>query len=267
VTDARSLLATANHILVHEGILDAYGHVSVRDPDSERNFLLARYLPPSLVTPGDIRAFGFDGDLVVPEETGLYSERFIHAAVYEARPDVGAVCHTHAPDLVAFGIAGVEPRPVFHMAAPLGSSIPVFDDYDAGSGLLISDLGQARRLAGVLGARAAALMRGHGAVVTGKSLEEVVPRAIYLAQNARITLAALSLSGKVTVLSEAECRAAAAKNGRPASLHRAWSHFAAMAGEERGADGAAEPPEASGPAAVTLPPARLRPGMDDVGDE
>lgn len=231
VTDVRSLLATANHILVHESILDAYGHVSVRDPGNEQNFLLAKYLPPSLVTAGDIRAFGFDGNLAVPEETGLYSERFIHAAIYEARPDVHAVVHTHAPDLVAFGVAGVELRPVYHMAGPLGSSIPVFDDYDAGSGLLISDLGQARRLAGVLGSQAAALMRGHGGVVTGASLEEVVPRAIYLAQNARITLAARSLSDKVTPLSEAECQAASAKNGRPASLRRAWTHFAGLIGE------------------------------------
>jgi ribulose-5-phosphate 4-epimerase/fuculose-1-phosphate aldolase len=230
VTDARSVLATANRILVHPGILDAYGHVSVRDLGNERNFLLARYLPPSLVTPGDIRAFGFDGALVVPEETGLYSERFIHAAVYDTRPDVRAVCHTHCPDLVAFGIAGVELRPVFHMAASAGGSIPVFDDYDAGSGLLISDLGQARRLAGVLGPGNVALMRGHGAVVTGQSLEEVTMRAIYLAQNARIAIAAMSLSGTVTVLSEAERQAAAAKNGRPASLHRAWSHFAGLVG-------------------------------------
>jgi ribulose-5-phosphate 4-epimerase/fuculose-1-phosphate aldolase len=231
VSDARSLLATANHILVHEGILDAFGHVSVRDPANERNFLLARYLPPSLVTVGDIRAFGFDGALVVPEETGLYGERFIHAAVYEARPDVHAVCHTHCPDLVAFGIVGVPLRPVFHMAASAGGSIPVFDDYDAGSGLLINDLGQARRLAGVLGPGNVALMRGHGAVVTGRSLEDVTARAVYLAQNARITIAARSLSGTITVLSEAERQAAAATNGRPMGLHRAWSHFAGVVGE------------------------------------
>lgn len=231
MTDARSLLATANHMLVHQGLLDAYGHVSVRDPEHEQNFLLARYLPPSLVTPGDIRAFGFDGSLVVAEETGLYSERFIHAAIYDARPGVGAVCHTHCPDLVAFGIAGAELRPVFHMAASSGSTIPVFDDYDAGSGLLISDLGQARRLAAVLSTGNAALMRGHGAVVTGQSLEEVTMRAIYLAQNARIMIAAASLGGPVKALSEAERDAAAARNGRPASLRRAWSHFAGLAGE------------------------------------
>jgi ribulose-5-phosphate 4-epimerase/fuculose-1-phosphate aldolase len=229
------MLATANHILVREGILDAYGHISVRDPGDDQNFLLARYLPPSLVTPGDVRAFDFEGALVVAEETGLYSERFIHAAVYDARPDVRAVCHTHSPDLVAFGIAGVELRPVFHMAASAGGSIPVFDDYDAGSGLLISDMGQARRLAGVLGTGNVALMRGHGAVVTGQGLEDVTMRSIYLAQNARITIAAVSLSaaggGTVRALSQEEREAAAARNGRPASLRRSWSHFAGLAGE------------------------------------
>jgi HCOMODA/2-hydroxy-3-carboxy-muconic semialdehyde decarboxylase len=219
------MLATANGVLVRQRVLDAYGHISVRDPADERHFLLARYLPPSLVTADDIRAFGFDGNLVVAEDCDLYSERFIHAAIYRERPDVGAVCHTHAPDLVAFGVAGVEPRPVFHMAAAFGPEIPVFDDYDPGSGLLISDLGQAGRLAKLLGGRKGALMRGHGAVVTGHSLEDAVVSAIYLAENARIILAAAALGGDAVFLSGAECQAAAAKIGRPASLRRAWAHF------------------------------------------
>jgi HCOMODA/2-hydroxy-3-carboxy-muconic semialdehyde decarboxylase len=222
------MLATANRVLVRQGVLDAYGHISVRDPADGRHFLLARYLPPSLVTADDIRAFDFDGRLVVAEDCDLYSERFIHAAIYRDRPDVGAVCHTHAPDLVAFGVAGTEPRPVFHMAASFGPEIPVFDDYDPGSGLLISDLGQAGRLSKRLGGRKGALMRGHGAVVTGHSLEDVVMSAIYLAENARIILAAASLGEDTVFLSEAECQAAAAKIGRPASLRRAWSHFAGL---------------------------------------
>ena len=222
------MLATANRVLVRQRVLDAYGHISVRDPAGDRHFLLARYLPPSLVTADDIRAFDYDGDLVVAEDTGLYSERFIHAAIYRDRPDVGAVCHTHAPDLVAFGVAGLQPRPVFHMAASFGPEIPVFDDYDPGSGLLISDLGQAGRLSKRLGGRKGALMRGHGAVVTGHSLEDVVMSAIYLAENARIILAAASLGAEAVFLSEAECEAAAAKIGRPASLRRAWSHFAGL---------------------------------------
>jgi HCOMODA/2-hydroxy-3-carboxy-muconic semialdehyde decarboxylase len=222
------MLATANRVLVRQGVLDAYGHLSVRDPADGRHFLLARYLPPSLVTADDIRAFDFGGRLVVAEDCDLYSERFIHAAIYRDRPDVGAVCHTHAPDLVAFGVAGVEPRPVFHMAASFGPEIPVFDDYDPGSGLLISDLGQAGRLSKRLGGRKGALMRGHGAVVTGPSLEDVVMSAIYLAENARIILAAAALGGDAVFLSEAECEAAAAKIGRPASLRRAWSHFAGL---------------------------------------
>jgi ribulose-5-phosphate 4-epimerase/fuculose-1-phosphate aldolase len=224
-TGTRSLLASANGVLVRERVLDAYGHISVRDPADEQHFLLARYLPPSLVSADDIRAFDFEGNLVVTEDCDLYSERFIHAAIYRDRPDVGAVCHTHSPELVAFGIAGVEPRPVFHMAAAFGPQIPVFDDYDPGSGLLISDPGQARRLAKLLGGRKAALMRGHGAVVTGRSLEDVVMSAIYLVENARIRLFAATLSGQVMALSGAECEAAAAKIGRPASLRRAWTHF------------------------------------------
>jgi ribulose-5-phosphate 4-epimerase/fuculose-1-phosphate aldolase len=226
VTGPQELLATANQILVHQRVLDAYGHVSMRDPANDQQFLLARYLPPSLVSPGDIRAFDFGGDLVTPEDSDLYSERFIHAAIYADRPDVIAVCHTHAPDLVAFGVAGTEPRPAFHMAAAFGPHIPVFDDYDPGSGLLISDLGQAHRLSKLLGGRKGALMRGHGAVVTGTSLEDVVMNAIYLVENARIVLAAATLGDEAVFLSEEECAAAAARIGRPASVRRAWTHFA-----------------------------------------
>jgi ribulose-5-phosphate 4-epimerase/fuculose-1-phosphate aldolase len=228
VSETRSLLATANSVLVRQRVLDAYGHVSVRDPADDQHFLLARYLPPSLVSADDIRAFDFEGSLVIAEDCELYSERFIHAAIYRDRPDVGAVCHTHSPELVAFGIAGVELRPVFHMAAAFGTQIPVFDDYDPGSGLLISDLGQAQRLSKLLGRRKAALMRGHGAVVTGQGLEDVVMSAIYLVENARIRLAAATLSEQVVTLSGAECKAAAAKIGRPASLRRAWAHFAGL---------------------------------------
>lgn len=228
MSDTRALLATANHVLVHERILDAYGHISVRDPQDPEHFLLAKYLPPSLVTEDDVRAFTFDGDLVEPEDCPLYSERFIHAAIYQARPDVHAVCHTHAADLVAFGVAGVEPSPVFHMAASFGRDIPIFDDYDADSGLLINNLAQAHRLAGVLGDRKGALMRGHGAVVTGRGLEDVVMSSIYLAQNARIRLSATALSDQVVSLSDRECDAGRRLIGRDASLRRAWSHFAGL---------------------------------------
>jgi ribulose-5-phosphate 4-epimerase/fuculose-1-phosphate aldolase len=231
MTDIRALLATANHVLVRERILDAYGHLSVRDPGDGQHFLLARYLPPSLVSESDVRAFTFDGDLVDPEDCSLYSERFIHAAIYQARPDVNAVCHTHAADLVAFGVAGVEPSPVFHMAASFGRDIPIFDDYDPDSGLLINNLAQARRLAAVLDGRKGALMRGHGAVVTGHSLEDVVMSSIYLAQNAQIRLRAATLSDQVVSLSERECDSGRALIGREASLRRAWSHFAGLAGE------------------------------------
>lgn len=234
--EARSLLATANRILVHEEILDGYGHVSVRDPENERHYLMARYLPPSLVSAEDVRAFDFTGQLVVPEDCALYSERFIHAAVYRARPDVHAVCHTHAAELVAFGVAGVAPRPVFHMAASFGTHIPIFDDYHPDSGLLINDLDQADRLAAVLGERKAALMRGHGAVVTGDSLPEVVMGSVYFTRNARIRLAAATLGGQlggqlgghVTELTERECAAGKALIGRPASVRRAWRHLCAM---------------------------------------
>ena len=221
-------LALANRVLVHQNILDAYGHVSVRDPRDETRFLLAIYLPASLVTAADIRAFDFTGELAEPEDCQMYSERFIHAAIYPRRPDVRAVCHTHAPELVAFGVAGVEPSPVFHMAGSFGPRIPIFDDYDPDRGLLINNLEQGSRLANVLGDRKGALMRGHGAVITGGSVQDVAMSSIYLAQNARIWLAAATLGNSVATLTERECRSAGSMNGREASLRRAWAHFTGL---------------------------------------
>lgn len=228
MTATAEQLATANHILVQHDILDGYGHLSVRDPKDDQRFLLAKYLPPSLVVADDVRAFNLDGELVEPEDTALYSERYIHAAVYLARPDVRAVCHTHVADLVAFGIAGVEPTPVFHMASTFGPRIPIFDDYDPDCALLINTLAQGKRLASVLGEHKGALMRGHGAVVTGHSLEDVVMNSVYLAQNARIRLSAAALGNKVISLSERECDAGRRLVGRPAAQQRAWNHFAGL---------------------------------------
>ena len=98
-------LVIANRILAREEVVDAYGHVSVRHPDNPDHFLIARSLAPELVGPDDILELDLDGQPVRNDGRSLYLERFIHAAIFAARPDVMAVVHAHAEDTLPFGIA------------------------------------------------------------------------------------------------------------------------------------------------------------------
>ena len=108
-------LVIANRILAKEEVVDAYGHVSVRHPDHPDRFFIARSVAPDLVGPEDIVELGLDGQPVGGESRQLYLERFIHAAIFEARPDVMAVVHAHAEDTLPFGIASqTKLRPVIH---------------------------------------------------------------------------------------------------------------------------------------------------------
>lgn len=226
-------LVTANRILANEGVLDAFGHVSVRHPEQPDQFAISRSLGPELVTPEDLQVFTLDTNQVAGNPQAAYSERAIHAAVYAARPDVLAVCHNHAASLIPFGVTGTPLRPIFHMAGVIGTDIPVWDiavefgDTD----LLVRNLDQGRSLAATLGARRVALMRGHGAVVAARSLKEAVVCAIYLAHNARLLLdASLLAPGNVKGLTPGEAEKAAGMWDNQSILDRAWSTWARRVG-------------------------------------
>src|SRR5215217_6522869 len=181
-------LVAANRILAHEGVLDAFGHVSVRHPDDPSRFIIARSLGPELVTEADLQVFALDGEQVGGDSRAPYSERFIHGAVYEARPDVQAVCHNHAPSVIPFSVTGVPLRPIFHVAASIGAEIPVWDiaaEFGE-TDMLVRNVEQGRSLARTLGARRVALMRGHGSVIAGTDVRVVTSVGVYLEQNARL---------------------------------------------------------------------------------
>jgi len=169
MTDLKPLmqdLVIANRILAREEVVDAYGHVSVRHPDNPNHFFIARSLAPDLVGPDDIVELGLDGQPVSSGETRqLYLERFIHAAIFEARPDIMAVVHAHAEDTLPFGIAGeTRLRPVIHSGSFIGTQVPVWDiaDHFGDTNLLVTNIEHGRDLAKCLGANSVALMRGHG---------------------------------------------------------------------------------------------------------
>jgi ribulose-5-phosphate 4-epimerase/fuculose-1-phosphate aldolase len=204
-------LVTANHILANEGVLDGYGHVSIRSPQNRDHFLLASAGAPALVTAANIVEYDYDSKPADGSAAMGYLERFIHGEIYRARPDVMAVVHCHCPEVLPFANTGVALRPMYHMSWFIGEGVPVFDNR-TGFGvtdMLISNAPLGKALAAALGMRSAALLRGHGAVVTAPSLHLVVGKAYYLNLNARLQYQAMQLGGgKVTYLDTEEARKA-----------------------------------------------------------
>lgn len=224
----------ANRILAKEDVVDAYGHVSVRHPDNPRHFLIARSVAPELVTTEDIVELGLDGQPVRDEKRTLYLERFIHAAIFEARPDVTAVVHAHAEDTLAFGVAdATKLRPVIHSGSFIGTEVPVWDIADnfGDTNLLVSNMEQGRDLAKCLGGNNVALMRGHGFASAGRTLIEVVRMSVYLPRNARTLMRAKQLGGTIKYLSQGEIDARN-RGYSPYSTEtwRAWEYWANKAG-------------------------------------
>jgi ribulose-5-phosphate 4-epimerase/fuculose-1-phosphate aldolase len=227
-------LVIANRILAKEDVVDAYGHVSIRHPDKPNHFFIARSLAPDLVERHDIVELGLDGQPVRDETRALYLERFIHAAIYGARPDVQAVVHAHAEDILPFGVAQATPlRPVIHSGSFIGAHVPVWDIADrfGDTDLLVRNMDHGRDLARVLGDNKVALMRGHGFASAGRSLIEVVRLSVYLPRNARALMRAKQLGGEVRYLSEGEIAArSAGYSPYSPETWRAWEYWANKAG-------------------------------------
>lgn len=225
--DLRRQLAEANHILFDQGVLDAFGHVSVRLPDRPDRFLLARNMAPVLVTPADVQEYDLDGETHDPSPS--YLERFIHAEIYRARPDVQAVVHSHSASVIPFGLCSAPLRPLFHMAGFLADGVGRFEIRDAAgdeTDLLVRDAALGAALASSLGEAPFALMRGHGSVAVGPSLPLAVYRAVYAEENAALHLRSLPL-GHVVELTTSEGRAAAETNAGQVS--RAWDMWRRLA--------------------------------------
>jgi ribulose-5-phosphate 4-epimerase/fuculose-1-phosphate aldolase len=201
-------LVAANRILAHEGVVDGFGHVSVRDPQNPNRYRLSRSLAPALVTAADVMTYDLDGTALDANGRTGYVERFIHGAIYKVRPDVNAIVHAHTPAVIPFSVTGVRLQPVFHMGAFLGAGVPVFEIRDFGgtaTDMLVTTVPLGDALARTLGGASVALMRGHGLVAVGSSIPEAVFRAYYTGQDAQLQADALRL-GVPTYLNADEAR-------------------------------------------------------------
>jgi HCOMODA/2-hydroxy-3-carboxy-muconic semialdehyde decarboxylase len=223
-------LVYANRILYDQGVLDGFGHVSARDAKNPVHFLLSRSMAPGLVTTKDILEYDLEGEPINGRGRPVYLERFIHAAIYRARPDVKAVVHSHSPSLIAFSVTGTSLRPVYHLSSFLGSGTPIFDIRSAAgmTDMLIRDNQLGDALAKVLAEGPVALMRGHGSVVVGNSIEQAVYRVIYTEINARLQMEAARL-GSISFLAPEE--AAKSAGTLDAQVPRAWELWKSRIGK------------------------------------
>ena len=229
-TDVLRDLVIANRILAHEGVVDAYGHISVRHPERPDRFFLSGSRSPELVTLDDIIEYDLDCNPIDLRGRTQYTERPIHGGIYRRRPDVMSVVHNHAYEVIPFTVAqSVRLRPLLHLAAGIGAEIPVWDIRDrfGDTNLLVTSLPQGNDLAEGLGANRVVLMRGHGAAVAGTSIQDTVHTSVHLKINARIQAEALRMGGDIVYLSDGEI----AEMRRTSAGHaRAWEYWTRRAG-------------------------------------
>jgi ribulose-5-phosphate 4-epimerase/fuculose-1-phosphate aldolase len=223
-------LVIANRILAHEGVVDAYGHVSFRHPERPDRFFLSGSRSPERVSLDELIEYDLDCQPIDQRGRAMYSERPIHGAIYQARPDINSVIHNHAHEVIPFGVSKtVKLRPILHVAAGIGREIPVWDIRDkfGDTNLLVTKMEQGHDLAAALGARSAVLMRGHGCAVAGVSLYEAVHKSVYLKVNAKLQAEAMRF-GEITYLSDGEI--AEMSKFPHDGKSRAWEYWAERSG-------------------------------------
>jgi len=199
-------LAAASRILAERGVVDGFGHVSMRHPDATDRYLMARAVAPALVTADDIIEYDLDSNPCNADGRNSFIERYIHGQIYKARPDINSVVHSHSPSVIPFGLVGAKMQAMFHNAAFLAAGVPVFDISEkfGATDMLVRDCPKGVALAETLGDKDIALMRAHGSVACGPTLQTAVFRAVYTEVSARIQHWAVALSdgGPIAALDE-----------------------------------------------------------------
>ena len=222
----RHELAVANRILANEGIIDAFGHISVRSPKNPDRYFISRHRASELVEPSDVLEMTLDSEPVRPTGVRLYSEMVIHGEIYKARADVHSVCHHHAPAVLPFCATGVDLVPLFHLGATLGGKVPFWDSRDefGDTNLLVRTPEEGASHARALGPHFMVLLRRHGATLAGRSVRECVFRSIYTTRNAELQLGAMAI-GTLAPLSPGEVEKCGAHNLGARGVERAWEYW------------------------------------------
>lgn len=230
--EARRELALANRIVANEGVLDAFGHVSMRHPGNPNRYFLSRSRAPELVAADDLIEYDLDSQPVRDPGASQYSERVIHGEIYKARPDVMSVCHHHAPAFMPLLATGTDYMPIFHLGSVGGIKPPVWDQRDefGDTNMLVIKPGEGASLARALGVHWMVLMKRHGVTVAGASVRDCVFRTIYAARNAEYQVQAMAISGHVASLSPGETQLAGNITSQTTALARSWEYWSMRVG-------------------------------------
>ena len=222
----RQEVAIANRILANEGIIDAFGHISMRHPTNPNRYFISRHRASELVELSDVLEFDLDSKPVRPTGVRLYSEMVIHGEVYKARPDINSVCHHNAPSVLPFCATGIEIVPLFHLGGTLGMKVPFWDSRDefGDTNLLVRTPEEGASMARALGQNFMVLLRRHGATLAGKSVRECVFRSIYTTRNAELQLRAMAI-GTPGPLTAGETELCGGHNLGSRGIERAWEYW------------------------------------------
>ena len=222
-------LVIANRVLAHQGVVDAYGHVSMRHPKDPSRYFLSRSRSPELVNAEDIFEFTLDGKVVGGDGRPPYLERFIHGAIYETRPEVMAVIHSHAEDMLPFGLTEAKLKPVIHSGSVIGNEVrtwDIADKFGTETNLLVVNMEQGRDLAKTLADGRVVLMRGHGFAAAGRSLMDVTRIGVYAPKNARVQMAAMRVGNPKPMYAGEIAARTDLFNPDTAEMWRAWEYWA-----------------------------------------
>ena len=219
-------LAKANRILAHEGVIDAFGHVSMRHPLHPDRYLISRHRACELVQEEDILELTLDSVPVTPTTHRLYGELVIHGCIYQARPDVKAVCHHHSGSVLPFCVTDVPFQPIFHLGATCGPTVPMWDSREefGDTALVVTLPAEGQSLARALGPHWMVLMRRHGATVVGQSIQDLLFRTIFTSRNAELQSRACVM-GAVAPLNDVETQKCFTFHQGPRPIERAWEYW------------------------------------------
>lgn len=181
--EQKQLLLQGCQILSDYGIFDEHGHLSARTPGDDETAVINGHCSPRTANLNDFVTFDFDEGGFPEHAPG---ETTLHAQIYRARDDIGAVCHNHSLFATAVASMEVEMRPVHPNGAVQTEPVPVYDERYEEGGMLVTADEEGSAVAEVLGDHAAVMLRGHGAVVTGKNIADAIVSSIKLEFNARM---------------------------------------------------------------------------------
>ncbi|MGB7000289.1 MAG: class II aldolase/adducin family protein [Pseudolabrys sp.] len=261
--EAHHELALANRIVANEGVIDAFGHVSMRHPDNPNRYLLSRSRAPELVTADDFIEYDINSQPLRDPGVGQYSERVIHGEIYKARPEVNSVCHHHCPAFMPLLATGTDYMPIFHLGAVGGIRPPFWDQRDefGDTNMLVVKPEEGASLARALGKHWMVLMMRHGVTVAGISVRDCVFRSVYSARNAEYQVRALTIGSEIATLSPGETKLAGQISAKTTGLMRSWEYWSMrIANKDRAAAAKTAKPasKTDKPASMKAKPARTK---------